>query len=460
VNDETLRSADGDDAELAGADHSEHREEAPSFAVVVQLGSDQLGDHEQLATLVDHGVTRSIECVVFATDLELSNLNELRPAIRLTHERGRQAWVRLEWTQLGLDGLDLAAPAAGLRARAVAQELHRQLPEMDGVFLDCSSEAPPIGLPDLSRAFLDEFHQRTGFSGPRYRLEARMSELSAAAANPRVRLDFANACEDFAFRLLSNLVTEAAARFHDGLRWALVVELLPQLLLRPFDWLPNWWRFTRLGSLVFGGGDAFELALARSLDQCGQPTLLRDESRLQRFTPAASRVALVVNPHAALANLELGRMQDDLAAVASTLSESGLAFDVLTPEQMTTSQMTETGGFARGEVEYLGAVLVWPTVFTPYEWRELNVYLEEHGRAARVGPRPVCLTDGTPIAEEAKNRFRTATIDFELMIDEVARRVTAFSGAGDSAIEPASQPAIEAVSSDPQPSPSPTHDVD
>jgi len=78
-----------------------------------------------------------------------------------------------------------------------------------------------------------------------------------------------------------------------------------------------------------------------------------------------------------------------LRRLAGTLTKQGIAFDILSPDHLTTADdMTETGGFTRAEETYDALVYPWPVAHAPLDWEILLTYLEEGGKAVLYGLPP------------------------------------------------------------------------
>jgi hypothetical protein len=126
-----------------------------------------------------------------------------------------------------------------------------------------------------------------------------------------------------------------------------------------------------------------------------------------------ANVAVILQSRAALMDsLEaLVSYIDCLRNVLCALDQEGFAFDFITPEMMTTSEMTETGGFQRHEEEYHAAVYPWPTIHTSYQWREMNLFVQEKGKAVFCGPPPCSLTSGERISEEDAKHIKELNVE-------------------------------------------------
>lgn len=71
------------------------------------------------------------------------------------------------------------------------------------------------------------------------------------------------------------------------------------------------------------------------------------------------------------------------------LTERGVAFDVVSPDLVTTADdMTATGGFTRKEATYDALVYPWPVAHAPLDWEVLLGYVEDGGKAVLYGFAP------------------------------------------------------------------------
>jgi hypothetical protein len=81
--------------------------------------------------------------------------------------------------------------------------------------------------------------------------------------------------------------------------------------------------------------------------------------------------------------------QRSLCRLAGTLTRRGIAFDILSPDHLTSADdMTESGGFTRAEETYDAIVYPWPVAHTSLDWEVLLAYLEEGGKAVLYGHPP------------------------------------------------------------------------